>query len=90
MLASGAGAHGVTLSVPTARARSRISSRRLMPAADGDEIWLIAGVYTGPGNRDIVVGAPDFIQIRSFDDDPDRLHHRLRGQSRRSPPGVSI
>ena len=23
---------------------------------DGDQIWLIAGVFTGPGNRDIVIG----------------------------------
>ena len=38
-------------------------------STDGDQIWLIAGVFTGPGNRDIVIG-PRNILIRSFDDDP--------------------
>lgn len=36
---------------------------------DGDEIWLIAGVFTGPGNRDIQIGGRNIL-IKSFDEDP--------------------
>jgi hypothetical protein len=38
-------------------------------SADGDEIWLISGVFTGPGNRDIELGGHNIL-IKSFDDDP--------------------
>ena len=38
-------------------------------SVDGDEVLLIAGVFTGPGNRDIQVGDRNIL-IRSFDDDP--------------------
>jgi hypothetical protein len=37
-------------------------------SADGDEIWLMSGVFTGPGNRDVEIG-PRNILIKSFDDD---------------------
>jgi|GEM_PF-1455917 len=36
---------------------------------DGDEIWLIAGTFSGPRNRDIQIGARNIL-IRSFDNDP--------------------
>lgn len=39
-------------------------------STNGDEILLIAGVFTGPGNRDIVIGGQRNIIIRSFDYDP--------------------
>ncbi len=38
-------------------------------SADGDEIWLISGIYTGPGNRDIEMGDHNVL-IKSFDNDP--------------------
>lgn len=38
-------------------------------SADGDEIWLIAGVFSGPGNRDIELLDRNIL-IKSFDDDP--------------------
>ena len=38
-------------------------------SSDGDQIWLIAGVFTGPGNRDVRIGGRN-ISIRSFDNDP--------------------
>jgi len=38
-------------------------------SADGDEIWLISGVFTGPGNRDIDLGDKNIL-IKSFDNDP--------------------
>ena len=38
-------------------------------SVDGDQIWLIAGTFTGPGNRDIVIGRRNIV-IRSFDNDP--------------------
>ena len=38
-------------------------------STDGDEIWLIAGVYAGTGNHNIVIGDRNIL-IKSFDDDP--------------------